>query len=36
MLSLVGYLALLSGLFTWRFLRGAWRDIDLTGTDAVA
>jgi MATE family multidrug resistance protein len=31
----VGYIALLAGLFAWRFRGGAWRTIDLTGHDPV-
>lgn len=34
MLCVVGYLALLAGVLTWRFRSGAWRRIDLTGLDA--
>ena len=35
MLCLIGYLVALAGAFTWRFLRGAWRDIELTGDDEL-
>ena len=31
MLCLIGYMALLSGLLSWRFRSGAWMRIDLTG-----
>lgn len=33
MLCLVGYLAALAGVMTWRFRSGRWRDIDLTGRE---
>jgi MATE family multidrug resistance protein len=36
MLCVVGYVALLAGLFAWRFRGGAWRRIDLTGVDPIA
>jgi MATE family multidrug resistance protein len=33
MVCLIGYLSLLAVVMLWRFRRGAWRDIDLTGMD---
>lgn len=35
MLCLVVYVAAVAGLFLWRFLGGAWRDIDLTGEPEI-
>jgi MATE family multidrug resistance protein len=34
MLCMLVYIASLAAAFGWRFRRGAWRDIDLTGEDA--
>lgn len=33
MACVVGYIAILAGLFAWRFRGGAWRAIDLTGDE---
>ena len=33
MMCLIAYLAALAGLLAWRFQRGAWRKIDLTGLE---
>lgn len=33
MLCVVAYMAALAALLTWRFLSGAWRHIDLTGSE---
>jgi MATE family multidrug resistance protein len=35
MSALIGYLALLAGAFTWRFLSGKWREIDMVGEPSV-
>lgn len=34
-LSIIMYVSVLAAVFAWRFRRGAWRDIDLTGAGEV-
>jgi hypothetical protein len=35
MTAFIVYMALLAGVFTWRFLSNRWREIDLVGEPVV-